>query len=376
MVRDVAYASLPKRERRRLHEAIAARLSDPDDVAWAADHLERAAIAARDLDPADREPADRAIEALTAAADRARRRSETRSALDLGRRALALAAPQDGWGPREAWILAGVGEAHYWLGDFAIAIETLDRAAALGDGDDRVIAHALRFRGDLAINVEDDLEAAEGMFARSLEAAERSGDGHAVARTLLFAGWVPWHRERFDEAAGVWTRALAAAEAAEDHWAEVRILTAMSVNAADMSDVVEGTRLIEKAQALAQEMGDRLNVAVTSIQRGRRAEEAGRYDEAVPLLDRGIEIFRELGARWDLADSLAERGIVYRELGRLDEAERDLEEAVAIAAELGDRQLPTWMYRALSRVAELRGDAERAAHLMEHSRETSRSGDV
>jgi tetratricopeptide (TPR) repeat protein len=207
------------------------------------------------------------------------------------------------------------------------------------------------------------------MFARSLEAAERTGDGHAVARTLLFAGWVPWHRERSDEAAGVWTSALAAARAAGDRWAEVRILTAMSVNAADRKDIAEGTRLIEKAQALAEEMDDLLNIAVTSIQSGRRAEEAGRLDQAVPLLDRGIDIFRELGARWDLADALAERGIVHRERGRLDEAERDLAEAVAIAEELGDRQLPSWMYRALSRVAELRGDPDRAAHLMEHSRD-------
>jgi len=371
-VREVAYASLPKRERRRLHEAIASWLMDPDDIAWAADHLERAATAALDLDPADHEPADRAIEALTVAADRARRRSETRSALDLGRRALALAGPEETWAEREAWILAGLGEAHYWLGDFAVAVETLDRAAALGEGVDNVIAHALRFRGDLAINFEDDLERAQGYFDRSLAAAERVGDPHAIARTLLFAGWVDWNRERLADAHRTWERALALAEDAGDRWAEVRTLTALSINTANQGDAEGGMALIEKAQALAEEMGDRNNLGVTVTQKARRLEEAGRLEEALAGFDRGIAIFEELGARWDLADAMAERGDVHRELGRLDEAQRDLEQALAITEELGDRQQLAWMFRSLSRVAELRGDPERAAHLVEHSKEPLR----
>ena len=198
VLRDVAYASLPKRERQRSHTVIAERLRAAGALTWAADHLEAAALAARDLDPTDREPTDRAADALVAAGDRARRRMESRSALDLYLRALEIVGPEDRWAVREARALAGIGEARYWLSEYAAATEVLDRAIELGTelDDDWTLAMALRFRGDVAINVDADLDAAEAMLARSLAAAERLGEPWAIARSLLFQGWVPWTRRR------------------------------------------------------------------------------------------------------------------------------------------------------------------------------------
>ena len=57
--------------------------------------------------------------------------SSRASAADLYERALALAGPEDDWGEREAWILAMLGEARYWLGEFDDAEFALRRA--LGD---------------------------------------------------------------------------------------------------------------------------------------------------------------------------------------------------------------------------------------------------
>ena len=76
------------------HTVIAERLRGAGALTWAADHLEAAALAALDLDPADREPPDRAADALVAAGDRARRRMESRSAIDLYSRALAIGRPR------------------------------------------------------------------------------------------------------------------------------------------------------------------------------------------------------------------------------------------------------------------------------------------
>ena len=58
---------------------------------YAADHLERAAQASIDLDPADRRVPDRAVDALIMAGDRARRRMESLSAVEYYERALAMA---------------------------------------------------------------------------------------------------------------------------------------------------------------------------------------------------------------------------------------------------------------------------------------------
>jgi class 3 adenylate cyclase/tetratricopeptide (TPR) repeat protein len=374
-LREVAYASLPKRERFRLHELIATNLVVTGHPSYAADHLELAALAARDLDPNDHAPIERAADGLLVAGDRARRRMESRSAVDFYERSLAMAGPDVGWGVREARALAGMGEAHYWLGEYPSATVALERAVVLAEAHDDAFAltHALRFLGDIAINVEADVDKAEALLDRSLSSAETLGDPFAITRTLLFAGWVPWTRDRFEESEAIWRRALSLA-GTKDRWARVRALTSLSINRMEFKDFDESMRLIEEAATLAEETGDQFSVAVTAVQKGRVFVDLGRFDESVPWLDRGIAIFAELGARWELADARAQRGISKRELGRLDEAEEDLRYAIRASDELGERQLAGWTWRAFARVAELRGDNAEAEKRHRRSREAEAHG--
>ncbi|HEU4865334.1 MAG TPA: adenylate/guanylate cyclase domain-containing protein [Actinomycetota bacterium] len=382
-LKDVAYASLPKRERVRLHQLLADRLLGAGHAAWAADHLELAAINALDLDRADREVAERAVRALVDAGDVARRRMESRTAIDYYDRALALAGAEERWGIREGRALAGAGEAHYWLGEYPAARQALERAVELGTatGDAFTLALALRFLGDIAINVEADLDKAEDLLARSLAAAEEYGDPWAIVRTLLFAGWVPWTRRQNAEADAIWRRALEVADP-EDGWARVRALNSLSVNLTggpgygpEHPEAAErALEVSDEALVLAEEIGDQFSVAIATVQRSRVLDDMGRQEEALPGLDRAIAIFEELGARWELADARAERGIVYRELGRLDEAEEDLRAAIRISEELGERQMGEWTWRALALVAEKRGDQAEAERRWRRSREAQAQG--
>ncbi|MGA8923270.1 MAG: AAA family ATPase, partial [Candidatus Dormiibacterota bacterium] len=309
-LKDVAYASLPKRERLRLHTLVAQYLVGNNRPSLAADHYELAALASLDLDPRDRSAPDRAADALLVAGDRARRRMESRSAIDRYERALIMAGPAGTWGKREARVLAGLGEARYWLGEYRLATEALTRAVDLAESSGDPFAHALalRFLGDIAINFEADVDKAEKLLERSLEEAEKLGEPYAIVRTLLFAGWVPWTRGRFDEAERIWRRALGLVDA-KDHWARVRALTALSINRTEMGDADVALKLIDEASALAEEIGDQFSVANTSVQKGRVISDLGRHEEALPWFDRGAAIFTELGARWELADATAARGI-------------------------------------------------------------------
>jgi class 3 adenylate cyclase/tetratricopeptide (TPR) repeat protein len=369
-VKDVAYASLPKRERVRLHEIIANGLLERDHPTWAADHLELGAQAALDLDPDDRSMAERAADALLEAGDRARRRMESRTAVEDYERALALAGPEDGWGVREARVLAGMGEAHYWLGEYPAAVDACERAVNLGNqvGDPFALALALRFLGDIAINVEGDVDKAEKLLDGSLAAAEELGDPWAIVRTLLFAGWVPWTRGDNDEAERIWRRALEIADP-EDGWARVRALNSLSINQTGgpepgptrtgdtRADAMQrALELSDEASALAEAIDDPFSIAMTTVQRSRVLEDLGRFEEALAGFDRAVPVFEELGARWELGDALAERGVSKRELGMLDEAEQDMLAAIRISEELGERQLASWVWKALSKISERRGD--------------------
>ena len=361
MLRDVAYGSLPKRERMRLHTTIADRLISLGYHSFAAEHLELAARASLDLNPLDRRIPDRAVDQLILAGDRARRRMLSRAAVDQYERALAMAGPEATWGVREGRALGGLGEARYWLGEYQGATEVLTRAEALGESQDDpfTLALALRFLGDIAINIDADLEKAETLLERSLLAAERLGDPWAITRTLLFSGWVPWTRDRYDDAEVIWQRALEVADP-EDRWARIRALTALSINHDSRGDLEVALELIEDAAALADDAGDQFSVAVVTVQRARVIEDLGRMDEALAAIEPAISIFEELGARWELADALAERGILKREIGQLDEAEDDLRVAIRISEDLGERQLAGWTWTALARVAERRGDEAEA----------------
>ena len=82
MLRDVAYDSLAKRERQRLHLRVANKLSEGDQAdhfpRTVAFHLEQAAQAALDLNPGDRTLAERAVDALAHATSRAAASSRAR----------------------------------------------------------------------------------------------------------------------------------------------------------------------------------------------------------------------------------------------------------------------------------------------------------
>jgi class 3 adenylate cyclase/tetratricopeptide (TPR) repeat protein len=379
MLKDVAYASLPKRERVRLHQLIADRLFADRHPTWAAEHLELAALASLDLDQDDRSVVERAADALLDAGDRARRRMESRTATDYYERALALAGPEERWGVREARTLAGMGEARYWLGEYPAATEVLDRAVELGRKveDPFALALSLRFLGDVAINVEGDVDKAEKLLDESLAAAEQCADPWAITRTLLFAGWVPWTRGDHQDAEAIWRRALEAADA-EDGLARVRALNSLSINQtggpgrsgpAAGAALQKALELSDEASALAEGIGDQFSIAMTTVQRSRILEDLGRYEESVPGFDRAIAVFQDLGAKWELGDAIAERGIAKRELGRLDEAEADLRKAIRISEELGERQLASWTWRALARVSERRGDHAEAEQRVRRSHE-------
>jgi class 3 adenylate cyclase/tetratricopeptide (TPR) repeat protein len=371
LLREVAYGSLPKRERRRLHERVAEGLDELEaaerHAQQVAYHLEEAARSALDLDPSDRAPARRAAAALRRAGDLARRRLESRAAIDLYERALAMAGPERAWGSDEARILSGIGEARYWLGEYDDAEATLAMALEKADGDPWTGALAGRFLADITLNIHGDVDQAEKMFDEALAAAEQLGDPWTRARTLLMAGWVGYWREDMDAARATFEEALRLTRQppGRDRWGEARALISLAgVNSAEgyPARILE---LADEALALGRELGDPFTVATAQERRGNAFRSMWRLEEALACATEAVTIYRDLGARWELASALGDRGTHLRLLERYEEAESDLREAHELCIELGDRVLIAWTVAELAILLTLQGRLQEAHSLVD-----------
>jgi class 3 adenylate cyclase/tetratricopeptide (TPR) repeat protein len=362
VLRDVAYDSLAKRERQRLHLRVANKLSAPEALdrfpRTVAYHLEHAAQAALDLNPGDRALAERAVEALARAGDIARRRIESRAAADLYERALALAGPEDAWGEREGGILSMHGEARYWLGEFDLAEESLRRALAL-DGGDEIEAHAARFLGDISLTIRGDDHLASALFDRALTAARRLGAPYVLARTLLMAAWVPFWRNELGRADEMFREALEVARGGRgrDAWAESRALSGLATVTSMGGDEQVALDLALEALRVGEAAGQAFTAAIAHGAVTSSLRRMLRLDEALSHGGDAVRTLRELGARWELASALGDRGAVHRLAGRLEDAEADLREAFVLCRDLKERALVAWTSAELARLLAIRGDA-------------------
>ena len=373
VLRDVAYESLAKRERQRLHLRVANRLSQPASAEryprTIAYHLEQAANAGLDLNPRDRSIADRAVEALTRAGDLARRRIEAKSAADHYEHALALAGPEEHWGPREATILSTLGESLYWLGEYERAEQILERALRVDGGrSDSVASHASRFLADIILTIRGDADGAAAMFERALEAARELDDASVLARTLLMAGWVPFWRDDLAGARAMFTEALEAARSNPRHpdrWSEVRALVSLSSVTSEDGDELDALALAEEGLEIGRASDQEFAIATAEEKIALALRHMLRLDDSLEHSELAIRPYRELGARWELAGAIGDRGVTYRLLGRLEEAEAELREAFNLCRGLKERGLVTWTAAELMKIQVLRGDLSGAVQTME-----------
>jgi hypothetical protein len=196
LVREVAYASLPKTERAGLHETYADWLAtqpDADDEVIGY-HLEQAYGYRTELAPADRRAKQLAADAggrLGAAGMRSWRRADVPSTIDLLGRATSLLPEGDPW-RRE--LLCELGVAFDAAGKTVQAEETL--MAGLGAAE-AALDVRITYRAQLELAHVAIRREPEGKDLVLLEVVERGApsleqlrDNRGLARMWLLAGWV------------------------------------------------------------------------------------------------------------------------------------------------------------------------------------------
>ena len=208
------------------------------------------------------------------------------------------------------------------------------------------------------LTIRGDDHLAASLFARSLDAARRLGDPFVLARTLLMAGWVPFWRQRLDEAEALFREALEVIRAGPrpDAWAEVRSLVGLASVTSPRGDEADALALGLEALAIAEASGQPFSAAIAHQVVAASSRRLLRLEDAIEHADAAVRILRELGARWELASVLGDRGATHRVAGRLDAAELDLREAFVLCRDLKERALVTWTAAELARTLAAQGD--------------------
>jgi class 3 adenylate cyclase/tetratricopeptide (TPR) repeat protein len=222
LIRDAAYAGIPKERRADLHERFAGWLEQtaPEYGEIIGYHLEQASRYLRELGPVgerEQELAHRAAKHLGSTGRRAFARGDVHASLNLLGRALDLLADEDPLQfeliPDLAWSLEHSGRLD---GAEEILRQAVQRASALGREQDAALAQvelaSLRFSHRTDARVEEIQEAARIAF----QIFEEAGNDLGLARTWLLVSHESWAACRWAALTEASETALLHAQRAED----------------------------------------------------------------------------------------------------------------------------------------------------------------
>jgi class 3 adenylate cyclase/tetratricopeptide (TPR) repeat protein len=324
LIRDTAYAALPKAIRADLHARFAAWLDEHGAALVERDeivgyHLEQAARYRAELGQPDASLGERAAERLATAGRRASDRLDGRAALALLTRAVELLRPIRFDLALElelAWAIADV--------DGRAAAEAADtageRAEAAGDRSGAMLAHAtgllLRIHaGELTMTDEQ-----EALCQAALPLEEARADPRRLALLWSVIAGSAQRRMRLEESGAALERALRyfrlagsspSAGALELDWSSI-----IGPRPAD-----EGLRMLDELA------GDR-PPGDGDLGRAALLAMLGRIDEAWPLAEARADHMREIGSAWPPEWHLALIAMIEGDLERACRHWADLIEAL------------------------------------------------
>ncbi|HXF35660.1 MAG TPA: AAA family ATPase [Actinomycetota bacterium] len=371
LIRDTAYASLPKRARALLHERYAGWLE-----AWAGErlpeyeeivgyHLEQAHRLRAELGPVDdagRALAERAGRRLAAAGMRAVARGDVAATTSLLARAADLLPPAD---PGRLALLPDLADALLQMGQAGRADALLEEMLELSRRGGRrgLEARARLDRSSLRLLI-DPRAARPGELLRvareAVAAFEGAGDPGSLAAALeqlatlhrLVTGDIEAMLEASERAlalareAGAWNvltgsalalsralllgptpcdRALARLEELSASFPRARMVrAALALDTATvlgmLGDVDRAHREIRGAREVFEDLGQGRWVAEASIGEGVLAWWRGDRTAAERRIRQGLDLFRQRGEAADVALAQVDLGRLLCEMERLDEA--------------------------------------------------------
>jgi class 3 adenylate cyclase len=306
LIRDAAYAALPKEARADLHERLAAwlehktgdRAAEYEEIVGY--HLERAVRYRGELGHRDERTDELALEAgrrLASAGRRAAARADAPAAASLFARAADLLPEKE---TVRLEITVDLGEALHEIGELQQSREVLEQvlAGAVANGNPGVEARAQLELSRLRLLFDTDSEGAAHELRRAAERAvsvsETLGDDRGLAKALVSIADAHWTECKVAPMEPVLARAREHARTAGDARTLSRIRYGL-VRAAALGPMPAAAGVERCEQILSEAGGDRVAQATAANALAYLKAIQGSFDEARSLVARSRAILEELG---------------------------------------------------------------------------------
>lgn len=358
LIRDVAYAMIPKTRRLPQHQRLAEwtmQIAADRPAEWAdyvAHHWLQVLALRRELGlPPDSHARAQAIASLLVGGDRAAAVYANATALDHYSRALDL----DPERPVRLQALLGRGEVWMFLGQYEQArddFEAIRRLAASGDETaegTRWEALALDHIGH-SYRMQDQIPRALRHFDAALALSRSVEDRSLTGRILTHIGFALFSDGRHSESIAAHQQAQPLLQAGDDAAGLAGSLHGVAENLVFLGRFPEALEHLPEAAAAAEAVGNRSLTAENLYMMGAAYIRQGAYPAAQAETDRSVAVLTEIGDVWNLSVALfltAERCVATGELGKaLEQAGRGL----TLAGQVGAGRLKVYNLHALGKV--------------------------
>lgn len=332
LIRDVAYATIPKAQRWAKHMRLAEwtqEIAGDRPAEWAdimAHHWLQVVALRRELGlPPEPRARDQAIANLLMAGDRAAGVYANATALDHCTRALDL---EPGIQPRLRALL-GRGEVWMLLGQYEQARDDFEtiRQLAHAEGEARWEALALDHLGH-SFRMQDQIPRALEFLHGALALSRRVGDPSLTGRILTHMGFAYFSDGRHSEAIAAHQEARPLLETGADAAGLAGSLHGVAENLVFLGRFPEALQRLSEAAAAADRVGNRSLAAENRYMGALIRTKLGAYAAADSEAERTVVILTEIGDVWNLSAALfvaSEQSASTGEIGRaLDQATRGL----------------------------------------------------
>lgn len=376
LMREVAYATLPKAQRSINHLRFARWLEgaaggDEEFLEVLAYHYEQAWRYKFETGERVEDLAQAAIEALRKAGARASRLRTLPEARRLYERALAVlrnAGLTDDV-PLLLQVLTDRCEVVKWMASPEVVLEDTEIVLRLapGIGRDDLLARAWLNRA-FAEYTRNSLDPAEDAIGRALDLFRRQEDPRGEAEALEVLGFITEDlRGKLTNAHAAYRQALERYRQMKDGQGAARVMARLGRALLDAGRLTESLQVLSEAMSLAREHHEPLSNAFALTGLGIHAHLTGDDEQAVQRFEEAIRIRRDLGNLLAEAYTRHRLGMHYLRTGRLNDAEQEFRAARALRRDQGATVESGLILRGLAEVYLARGDLLAAAEHAEQA---------